>query len=140
MKPIDHPVPYASWESRGFWEGAGRSELVLQRCTSCGLVQHRPRGVCAHCLDSANLEHFTASGSGAIYSFTVTEQNQAKGFVEACPYVMAFITLDEGPRILSVIVECDPNEVAIGARVDVDYVEQIRDDRETFAIPVFHLS
>ena len=53
---------------------------------------------------------------------------------------MAFITLDEGPRILSVIVECDPDEVAIGARVEVDYVKQTRDDRETFAVPVFHLS
>ncbi|MBM44864.1 MAG: DNA-binding protein [Acidimicrobiaceae bacterium] len=139
MKPIDHPLPHASWESRGFWEGAGREELVLQRCTQCGLVQHRPRGLCAHCLDGANLEHFVASGAGTIYSFTVTEQNQAKGFAEACPYVMAYITLDEGPRLLSVIVDCELDEVAIGGRVQVGFVTQSRDDRETFAVPVFRL-
>ncbi len=140
MNAIEHPIPYASWETRGFWEGAGRGELVLQRCLSCGLVQHRPRGLCAHCLDSADLEHFVASGAGSIYSFTVTEQNQAKGFAEACPYVMAFVTLDEGPRLLSVVVECEPDDVAIGSRVEVTYVKQDRDDRETFAIPVFRLS
>jgi len=139
MKQIDHPLPYASWETRGFWEGAGRGELVLQRCTQCGLVQHRPRGLCAHCLDDSHLEHFVASGSGTVYSFTVTEQNQAKGFVEACPYVMAFVTLDEGPRILSVIVDCEPDEVSIGARVQADFVSQGRDDGETFAIPVFRV-
>ena len=125
MNAIEHPLPFASWESRGFWEGAGRGELVLQRCEACGLVQHRPRGVCAHCLDGSALTHFTASGSGEIYSFTITEQNQAKGFAEACPYVMAYVKLDEGPRLLTVIVDCDPDDVAVGARVVADYVSQI---------------
>ena len=140
MSAIEHPLPFASWESRGFWEGAGRGELVLQRCQTCGLVQHRPRGVCAHCLDGSTLVHFAASGLGKIYSFTVTEQNQAKGFAEACPYVMAYVDLDEGPRMLTVIVDCDPDNVAIGAQVTVDYVSQTRDDAEMFAIPVFRLS
>ena len=139
MSAIEHPLPFASWESRGFWEGAGRGELVLQRCQACSLVQHRPRGVCAHCLDSSALTHFAASGLGKIYSFTVTEQNQAKGFAEACPYVMAYVELDEGPRMLAVVVDGDPDDVAVGARVAVDYVPQDRDDSETFAVPVFRL-
>jgi hypothetical protein len=86
------------------------------------------------------LVHFAASGLGKIYSFTVTEQNQAKGFAEACPYVMAYVDLDEGPRMLTVVVDCDPDNVAIGAQVTVDYVSQTRDDAEMFAIPVFRLS
>jgi len=140
MSSITHPNPYASWESRGFWEGAGRDQLVLQKCTTCGLVQHRPRGVCAHCLDSRGLEHFVASGRGLIYSYTVTEQNQAKGFVEACPYIMAYVTLDEGPRLLTVIVDCEPDAVAIGMPVAAGFASQERDDDELFAIPVFRLS
>ena len=44
MKPIDHPVPYASWESRGFWEGAGRSELVLQRWNAEVVVEGQQHG------------------------------------------------------------------------------------------------
>ena len=50
MSDMTHPLPYASWESRGWWEGAGRGEIVLQRCRTCGLVQHKPRGVCVRCL------------------------------------------------------------------------------------------
>ena len=140
MSAIEHPLPFASWESRGLWEGAGRGELVLQRCQTCDLVQHRPRGVCAHCLDSSALSHFTASGLGKIYSFTVTEQNQAKGFAEACPYVMAYVELDEGPRMLTVIVDCEPDDVAVGSRVVADYVSQPRDDAEVYAVPVIRLS
>ena len=132
-------MPYASWESRGVWEGAGRGELVLQRCRKCSLVQHRPRGICAHCLESDNLEHFVASGSGEVYTFTVTEQNQAKGFAEACPYVMAYVTLEEGPRILTVITNSSPDDVTVGAQVRVSFVDQERDDDERFAVPVFLL-
>ena len=139
MNEIRHPLPYASWESRGFWEGAGRGDLVLQQCGKCGLVQHRPRGLCAHCLESDNLEHFVASGKGEVYTFTVTEQNQAKGFAEACPYVMAYVTLEEGPRILTVITDCAPDEVSVGAPVRASFVSQDRDDGERFAVPVFHL-
>ncbi|MED5552147.1 MAG: Zn-ribbon domain-containing OB-fold protein [Actinomycetota bacterium] len=140
MTEIDHPSPHASWETRGYWEGAGRGTLVLQKCGNCSLVQHRPRGVCAHCLKSADLEHFPASGRGEIYSYTVTEQNQAKGFAEACPYVMAYVTLEEGPRLLTVIVDCDPDVVTIGMPVVAGFVNQERDDREVFAIPVFRPS
>ena len=53
---------------------------------------------------------------------------------------MAYVALDEGPRILTVIVDCEPDDVAIGARVTAKYVEQERDDGETFSIPVFQLS
>ncbi len=140
MTEIDHPSPHASWETRGYWEGAGRGTLVLQKCRNCSLVQHRPRGVCAHCLKSADLEHFPASGRGEVYSYTVTEQNQAKGFAEACPYVMAYVTLEEGPRLLTVIVDCDPDVVTIGMPVAAGFVNQERDDREVFAIPVFRPS
>jgi hypothetical protein len=75
-----------------------------------------------------------------IYSYTVTEQNQAKGFVEACPYIMAYVTLDEGPRLLTVIVDCEPDSVGIGMSVIAGFASQERDDGELFAIPVFRLS
>ena len=54
--------------------------------------------------------------------------------------IMAYVTLDEGPRILTVIVDCDPDDVGIGARVTAKYVKQERDDGEVFAVPVFELS
>ncbi|MEL7155369.1 MAG: Zn-ribbon domain-containing OB-fold protein [Actinomycetota bacterium] len=136
MADIEHPQPSASWESRGYWEGAGRDELVLQRCRACGTVQHRPRGLCVTCLADAP-EHFVASGRGTVWSFTVTNQNQAKGFAEACPYVMAYVDTEEGPRLLTNIVGCDPDDVHIGMAVVAEFVHGERSDDEAFAVPVF---
>lgn len=133
---IQHPRPSANWETRGYWEGAGRGEIVLQRCGACGTVQHKPRGVCATCL-SGDLEHFVAAGTGTVHTYTVTNQNRAGGFAEACPYVLAYVDLDEGVRLLTDIVGCDPGEVTIGMAVEADFADQERDDGEAFAVPRF---
>ena len=137
--PPTNAQPHASWEKRAFREGAVRGHLVMQRCTECSAVQHKPRGLCVDCLSDEGLVHFVASGEGTVHSFTVTEQNQAKGFVDVCPYIMAYIRLAEGPRILSAITECDPDSVAIGSSVRAAFVAQERTDEEAFAVPVFHL-
>ena len=93
--------------------------------------------MCVDTLSADDLEYFAATGRGTVYTFTVTNQNQAKGFAEACPYVMAYVDLDEGPRLLTNIVGCDPADVTIGMAVVADFVSQERDDGEQFAVPVF---
>jgi uncharacterized OB-fold protein len=109
-------------DSRAYWEGSGRHELVLQRCKACGTVQHRPRALCVSCL-SSEIEHFAASGKGSVHTYTVTHQNQAPAFRQALPYVLAYVELEEGPRILSNIVGCDPDSIAIGMPVQVEFVD-----------------
>ena len=133
---MEHPLPYASWETRGWWEGAGRGEVVLQRCTTCGKVQHKPRAVCAKCL-TATIEHFVASGGGVVHTFTVTHQNGLPPFSAHLPYVLAYVELAEGPRVLTNIVECEPDAVRIGMAVVADFSTTERDDGEAFAIPRF---
>ena len=133
---LRHPLPYASWETRGYWEGAGRGELVLQRCRDCGVVQHKPRAVCATCL-SGDIEHFVASGRGQVHTYTITNQNQLLPFRDACPYVLAYVELEEGPRVLTNIVGVDPAEVRIGQAVIADFWAGDRDDGEAIAVPRF---
>ena len=135
-REIQHPKPYASWETRGYWEGCGRGEIVLQRCRACDVVQHKPRAICPSCLGS-DIEHFVAAGTGTVHTFTITNQNQAKGFAEACPYVLAYVELDEGPRLFTNVVGCDPDDVTIGMAVTADFATQERDDGEAFAVPRF---
>ncbi len=134
-KPIKHPRPGVDWETRAYWEGCGRHELILQRCRSCGTLQHRPRALCVSCL-SDEIEHFPASGRATVYSFTVTHQNQAPGFREALPYVLAYVELEEGVRLLTNIVGCSPEDVRIGLPVEVEYA-QLEGD---IAVPRFHPS
>ncbi len=119
---IQHPSPHPDWETRGYWEGCGRHELVLQRCRACKTVQHRPRALCATCL-SSDIEHFKASGRGTVHTYTITSQNQAPGFAKSCPYVLAYVDLEEGPRIMTNVIGCDPETVAIGMPVRADFYD-----------------
>ncbi len=119
---IEHPRPYFDWETRAYWEGCARHEIVLQRCSECGTVQQRPRALCVACLTDS-IEHFRASGRGSVYTYTVTHQNQAPAFRKALPYVLAYVELEEGPRLLTNLVDCDPARVSIGMPVVVDWAD-----------------
>jgi len=117
-KKYAKPLPRIDEESKGFWEACQRHELALQRCRECGKVRYYPRALCPHCL-SDRTEWVLSSGRGTVYTFTVTYQNQAPGFRDSLPYVMAYVELDEGVRMLTNIVDCDPAQVKIGMPVQV---------------------
>jgi len=120
-REIQYRKPATDWQTLAYWEGCGRGELVLQRCGDCGAVQHRPRGLCATCL-SSGIEHFVASGRGRVHTFTITHQNGQSAFRNACPYVLAYVDLEEGPRLMTNIVGCEPDAVEIGMEVRADFV------------------
>ena len=112
------PLPRIDEESRGWWEALARHELYFQRCRECGTKRFYPRALCPRCLSSAT-EWVRASGWGTVYSFTVTHQNQAPGFREELPYVLAIVELDEGVRMMTNVVGCAPDAVRVGMRVEV---------------------
>jgi uncharacterized OB-fold protein len=117
-KPYKKPLPRIDEESRGYWEALARHELYFQRCRDCGEQRFYPRALCPACLSSA-IEWVRATGRGTVYSFTVTYQNQAPGFREELPYVLAVVELEEGPRLTTNIVGSPPGEVRIGMPVEV---------------------
>jgi uncharacterized OB-fold protein len=117
-KAYRKPLPRIDEETRGFWEALARHELYFQRCRDCGTKRFYPRAVCPSCLSSAT-EWVRASGRGTVYSFTVTQQNQAPGFREELPYVLAIVELDEGVRLMTNVVGCAPDAVRIGLPVEV---------------------
>jgi uncharacterized OB-fold protein len=78
----------------------------------------------------------TSAGLGTIYSFTVIRQNPSRSFRHLLPFVVALVDLDEGPRMMSNIVGCDPADVVIGARVRVRF-EPVS---EQAALPLFELA
>lgn len=112
------PVPHVDEESKGFWEACQRHELYLQKCGGCGTVRYYPRALCPACL-SDDTAWVLSSGKGTVYTYTVTFQNQSAGFREEVPYVLAYVELEEGARMLSNIVGCPPDAVHIGMPVEV---------------------
>ncbi len=117
-KPYRKPLPRIDEEARGYWEALARHELYFQRCRDCGTKRFYPRALCPVCLSSAT-EWVRASGRGVVYSFTVTYQNQAPGFREELPYVLAIVELDEGVRMMTNVVGCAPDAVRVGMPVQV---------------------
>jgi uncharacterized OB-fold protein len=114
-------VPRPSIEDREFWEGAGRGELRIQRCLSCGRHQHYARMLCSHC-GKATLEWATASGNGTVYSFTVIRQNGVPPFNERLPFVVATVDLDEdGARLIAAMPGLDPADARVGMRVRASF-------------------
>jgi uncharacterized OB-fold protein len=117
-KAYRKPLPRVDEESRGWWEALARHELYVQRCRACGTTRFYPRAVCPSCL-SAETHWVRASGRGAVYSFTVTHQNQSPGFREELPYVLAVVELEEGVRLMTNVVGCPAEQVRIGMPVTV---------------------
>jgi len=131
-KDYKKPLPHLDEENRWFFEACARHQLVLQKCSSCGTVRFYPRALCPSCM-SSKTDYLRASGRGRVYTFTVTYQNQAPGFRDELPYVMAYVELDEGPRILTNIINTPPGEVTIDLPVEVVF----EDIDENLAIPKF---
>jgi len=119
-KTYKKPLPRIDEESKGFWEACQRHELYLQKCRGCGALRYYSRGVCPTCL-SDDAEWVLSSGRGTVYTYTVTYQNQAAGFRDELPYVLAYVELAEGVRMLTNIVGCAPEDVQIGMAVEVAF-------------------
>jgi len=130
MAQIPLPRPYQDTEA--YWSAAKEHRFVIQKCRDCGEHQFYPRGVCSHCLSSA-LDWVEASGSGTVYSFSVNYRAPHPGFAGKTPFVLAIVELAEGPRMMTNIVDCDPESVRIGMPVVVTF----DDVTEEITLPKF---
>ncbi len=119
------PVPTADDESREFYDGARRHELMLMRCRSCGAWRLPSRPRCPDCW-STDTEWARASGRGTLYSFGIMHQ-RFPGFEEATPYNYALVELEEGPRIISNIVGVPDSDLCVGMPL-VAVFDDITDD------------
>ncbi len=119
MSTLPAGVPPISLETKPFWDATLQGTLLLRRCNSCGFVIWYPRDLCPEC-GSLDTEWFEGSGRGTIYTFTVTRRGQGR-WREAAPYVLAYVELDEGPRVMTNIVDCDVDALSIGLAVEVTF-------------------
>ncbi len=119
MRQLPTPNPPVSSDSLPFWDGSTEGKLVLPRCNGCDEVIWYPRHFCPQC-GGTDVSWFEASGEGSIYSFTVVERGQGR-WAEHSPYVLAYVELAEGPRVLTNIIDTDPDALAIGDTVHASF-------------------
>lgn len=119
MSSLPTPEPHPNLETEPFWEATREGRLALPRCDECGTVIWYPRRFCPSCR-SSSVSWFDASGHGTVYSFTVVRKAPG-AWSGSAPYVIAYVELDEGPRILTNVVDVDPDDVVVGLPVTVTF-------------------
>lgn len=110
--------------SKPFWEAAREGRFILPRCTNCNRVHWYPRLMCPHC-HSMEIEWILASGRGRIHTFAV-QHRAFGGWADEVPFVTAYIDLNEGDRMFTVLRGVDatkPETIKIGAPVQVEFEE-----------------
>jgi len=125
--------PPLTHDNRWWWEMAAEGKLGIQRCSDCQLLRHPPRPMCGQC-HSLQWDSVEASGRGTICSYTVLTHPQFPGY--DYPLVIVLVDLEEGTRLLSQLVDCEPAAVDFGLPVQM----HIQEDADGFKLPVFRLA
>ena len=130
-------VPEAP-ELAPYLAAAATGRLVLPRCRRCEFVIWYPRAFCPAC-GAADVEWIDSPGLGTVYSCTVTRHGPGR-YKDAGPFVLAYVELDEGPRVLTNIVGCAPEQVTIGQRVAAVFDQADPEGQEPSALLRFRLA
>ena len=132
MTSLPNPAPMVTPTTAPFWQATSEGRFILQRCESCDIVVWFPRKHCPECW-TESLTTFDASGKGTVYSYTVIRK-VANEYKQATPFVVAYVELAEGPRVMTNIVGCDVESVQVGMPVAMEF----HDTGEGNALYRFH--
>jgi len=115
---VKKPLPVPSKWSKPFWDAAKQHKFVLKRCKSCGFVDHPPYLYCTNC-SSEDHEWFEASGKARLGAWAINQYMVPFPFWDDMPYVVGFIELPEGPRMISNIVQCEQDKLTAGMELEL---------------------
>jgi uncharacterized OB-fold protein len=107
-----------------YWDAAAQGRLLFRHCHGCGENHYYPRPLCPFCLSSEG-EWREACGRGTVYAWSVERRASP-------PYAIAFVTLEEGPTLMTNLVACDFDTIAVGQAVILRF-----EVREGQPVPVF---
>jgi len=134
MPEYQKPLPEIDEDSSPFWDAVKGHELLIQRCNICGQyppTQH-PIGA-AGCPDhgDADMKWVKASGQGKVFTFVVFHRPFHPSFAGDLPYNISMIELEEGPLVMSNVIDIKCEDIRIGMPVEVVF-EDITDEFALF--------
>ena len=124
-KERTYPAPSINVETAPFWRATTEGKLLIGKCRACGEPHWYPRTICPHC-GKAEVDWVAAAGTGRIYSYSVMRRAEV-------PYAIAYVTLDEGVTLLTNLVECEFDRLAVDQPVRLAWREAGPDA----SLPVF---
>lgn len=132
MIEYEKPLPVIQPWSKLFWNAARERRLLIQECRDCGKKIFYPKKYCPECR-STDIGWVESSGEGKVYSFSTLYLGVHPKFEEDAPYTIAIIELNEGVRLMSNIVNCDPQDIQCDMPVKVTF----EDVTEEITLPKF---
>jgi len=126
MPPYEKPLPVLTALNRPYFEATKRGELRLQTCSQCGHVRFPESTHCPRCL-SPEAVWTIMSGRGRVWSFIVMHQKYFRSFASDLPYNCALVQLEEGPLMMSTIVDTPAASIHCDMPVTVVF-EQATED------------
>lgn len=125
------PLPAITPETQHFWEGTRAGELRLQKCAACSHVYFPPRPFCPQCA-AREVQVFRATGRATLYSYVI-HHRPVPGFTP--PYSIAVVQLEEGPRMMTNIVEIEQTPEALQLDMPLEVIfERLSDE---ISLPLF---
>jgi uncharacterized OB-fold protein len=128
QKPAPKPTP----ETEHYWEGTKLGELRIQRCNACGRAYFYPRPSCPFC-SSTDVSWEKASGYARLHTYLISHR-PAPGFADEVPYAIGVVELEEGPRMMTNLVDVDNTPEALVLDMALEVAFEPRGDQH---VPVF---
>lgn len=131
-----HPTPVVTGLTQEHVDRAREGDFTVQRCSNDGHFWYPPSANCPLCLGT-EFEWTSVSGSASLWSWVVIHQPYIPAFADETPYLVAFVQLDEGPYLMSTIVDVEPDQLTVGARLKLELEDY---GAEATPMPVFRLA
>ena len=107
-------APIVDAATEPYWDAAREGVLRIKRCTACAKVHWYPRALCPFCFSEKTVWE-ESPGEGVIYSYSVMHRSPSG------PYAIGYVTLTEGPAVLTNFVDVAPAGLSIGQKVKVKF-------------------
>lgn len=119
-QPYTKPLPVLQGFAGEFYGWCAKGELRFQRCSGCKTWRHVPRAMCPEC-GSMDWTWERSSGRGKVFTWTTTALPLHPAFKGSTPYASVVVEMDEGVRVVTELLDCTPEDLAIGLPVSVAF-------------------
>jgi len=118
-KTYNKPLPEIRPETKPYWDACKKHELLIPKSKETGELFFYPRAMSPGDDMSEDIEWVKSKGKGKVWTFSIHHMGPSKAYKGDPPHVVALVEIDEGVKMMSNIVDCDPHDVRIGMEVEV---------------------
>lgn len=125
-------IPTPTVETRKYWDACQQEKIIIQQCKECEHVQFYPRLMCTKC-SSREVGWIESSGLARVITYTIVHRPILPAYQQEAPYILAVVQLEEGPTMMTNIVNCIHDSIKCGLEVKVIF----QNWANGFLVPVF---